>query len=185
MHHNCHVIIHVLTDIPQEASRNNTHSPECDAGQVDILVTLRVRNLTRRNYNRIRSLILPDSRNQLQILKETRTRQGDRLSDIRLVLDPEFEHHRATNVVRSHGDELVEEDVVVDAVADGTANDADGEGESGDGGDEVIWANDGCDDGGGNDDAADSETCENKEAPELIEVVNATNSEGSAAWTVY
>jgi len=37
------------------------------------------------------------------------------------------------------GDEFVDEDVVVGCVADGAADDADGEGEGGDGGDEVLW----------------------------------------------
>lgn len=37
------------------------------------------------------------------------------------------------------GDEFVHEDVVVGRVADGAADDADGEGEGGDGGDEVLW----------------------------------------------
>lgn len=36
--------------------------------------------------------------------------------------------------------------VVVDCVADGAADDPYGEGESGNGGDEIVWADDGCDD---------------------------------------
>lgn len=76
-----------------------------------------------------------------------------------------------------HGDKLVEKDVVVDAVADGATNNTDGEGEGGDGGDEVVGANDGCDDGGRDDDAADPQAGKDKEAPELVEVVDAADGE--------
>lgn len=54
--------------------------------------------------------------------------------------------------------EFVYEDVVVDCVADCSAEDSDCKGEGGDGGDELVWADYCGDDGGGDDDAAYAET---------------------------
>jgi len=82
------------------------------------------------------------------------------------------------------GDELVEEDVVVDGVADDAADDADGEREGGDGRDQVVRADDGRDDGGRDDDAADAEAREDEQAPELVEVVDVCYGERSAACDV-
>ena len=66
------------------------------------------------------------------------------------------------------GDEFLDEDVVVGGVADGAADDADGEREGGDGRDEVVGADDGRHDGGWDDDAADAETGEDQQAPERV-----------------
>ncbi len=78
----------------------------------------------------------------------------------------------------------MDEDVEVGRVADGAADDADAEGEGGDGGDEVVGADDGGDDGGWDDDAADAEAGEDEEAPDLVEVVDAGDGERAAAWIV-
>ena len=78
----------------------------------------------------------------------------------------------------------MDEDVEVGRVADGAADDADAEGEGGDGGDEVVGADDGGDDGGWDDDAADAEAGEDEETPDLVEVVDAGDGERAAPWIV-
>ena len=83
------------------------------------------------------------------------------------------------------GDEFLDEDVIVRGVADGTADDADGEGEGGDCGDEVVGANDGRHDGGGHHNTADSEAREDQETPELVQIVDSRVGEGAAAWEVF
>ena len=52
--------------------------------------------------------------------------------------DSEFEFHGAADVVDGVGDKLVVKDVVVDGVPYATADNADGEGEGRDGGDEIL-----------------------------------------------
>ena len=52
--------------------------------------------------------------------------------------DSEFELHGPADVVDGVGDEFVVEDVVIHRVADAAADDADGEGEGCDCGDEVL-----------------------------------------------
>lgn len=47
MHNYSDMIIHVLIDVPQEATRNNAHSTKCNTGQVDPPIALRKRNLPR------------------------------------------------------------------------------------------------------------------------------------------
>lgn len=83
---------------------------------------------------------------------------------------------------RGDGDELVVEDVVVDGEADGTAKDADGEGKGGDGGDEVVGADDCGDDGAGDNDAANAEAGDDKEAVDGVEVVHFDDGHAAGSW---
>ena len=83
------------------------------------------------------------------------------------------------------GDEFLDEDVVVGGVADGTADDTDREGEGGDGGDEVVGADNGRHDGSGYHNTADAETREDQETPELVQIVDSGIREGAAAWGLF
>lgn len=66
-------------------------------------------------------------------------RDGDSGDDVRFWRgDSEFQFHGPADVVDGVGDEFVVEDVVVDGVAYATADDADGEGEGCDCGDQVL-----------------------------------------------
>ena len=55
--------------------------------------------------------------------------------------------------------------VVVDCVADGATDYPYGKGESRDGGDEIIWADDGCDDGCWDNDSTDSKSADDEYDP--------------------
>lgn len=69
------------------------------------------------------------------------------------------------------GDEFRDKDVVIGCIADGAAYDTYGEGEGGDGGNEVVGADYGCYDGGGDNYAADTEAGEDEEAPGAVESI--------------
>lgn len=114
------------------------------------------------------------ARQQLDLLQQGGPGQLNGFGDLRHGGDVELEDHGAADVVLGVGDEFVEEDVVVDGVADRAADDADGKGQGCDCGDEVVGADDGGDDGGWDDDAADAEAGEDEEAPECVEVVDAS-----------
>lgn len=148
------MIIHVLTDIAQKARRHNTHRPKRNTRQVHVFITLRVGDPACGNHNRIRSLIVPDPRDGLQLLEETRTGQGNRFANICHILDSKLEHHGTANVMGGYGDKFVEKDVVVDAVADTTADNTDCKSEGGNSSDKVVGADDSCDNGGRDDNAA-------------------------------
>ena len=138
MHHDRNVVIHKLADIPQKARRNNTHGAKGDAGVVHVFVAFRKRNLARPDYQGVCRLVARDSRNEVEGREQGCSREGDGLLDVGDVGDAELELHGAANVVGCGGDEFVDEDVVVDAVANGPSDDADGEGEGSDGGDQVL-----------------------------------------------
>jgi len=125
-----------------------------------------------------------DAGDQLEAVEQADAGELDGLGDVGDVCDAELVDHGAADVVFGVGDELVEEDVVVDGVADDGADDADGEREGGDGRDQVVRADDGRDDGGRDDDAADAEAREDEQAPELVEVVDVCYGERSAACDV-
>lgn len=83
----------------------------------------------------------------------------------------EFQLHSAADVIDGVWDEFVVKDVIVGCIADGAANDANGESEGGDRGNEVVGADDGGDNGGRDDDAADAETSENEKTPSAVQRV--------------
>ena len=118
-----------------------------------------------------RSLVFPDAGDCLKAVEETETGELDGVNDVCDVCDAEFGDHGAADVVFCIVDEFVDEDVIVYSVTDDTSDDADGKGEGGDGGDEVVGADDRCDDRGRDDDAANAEACKDEEAPELMKVI--------------
>lgn len=175
------MIIHILIDIPQKARRDNRHRPKRNTRIIHILIGLCIRQLPGPHHHLVRRLIPRDAGYLPQTLDQACPRQRDRLLDIRLILDPEFHQHRATDVFGGGGDEFPDEDVVVGGVADGAADDADGECEGRDGGDQVVGADDGGNDGGRDDDAADSEAGKDEKSPKRVEVVDAGAGKGGAA----
>lgn len=55
--------------------------------------------------------------------------------------------------------------VIVDGITHSTSNDTDGESESGDGSDKIVWADNGCDDGSWDDDSTDAEAADDEDDP--------------------
>lgn len=157
MHHDRDMIIHKLIDIPQKARCYNTHCPKGDTSQVYVFVTFGIGNLPRGDNDRISGLVIPDPGDLLQFLEERCTGESDSFTDEGDVGDAEFEHHGAANIFFSVRDELIEKDVVVDAVTYAATDDTDGEGESGDGGNEIVWAYNGSNNGCRYNNATDAE----------------------------
>ena len=176
------MVVHVLVNVPQKQCCQDTYASKCNTCKVYILVALRIRELTRRNHHLVRGVVASNARDLLQAFQQTGSSKFDGVGDICLVRDAEFEHHGAADVLDSIWHEFLDKDVVVDRVADGTTDDADGQRKGSDGGDEVIGADDGGHDRGWDDDAANAETCEDQEAPELVEVVDTGDGEGAAAY---
>jgi hypothetical protein len=170
MHDNRNMIIHILPNIPQEASRKNTNRSKCNARKVHIPITRSISLLAHQDNKIISRLVPRNARNRLQQRQQASTRILDRSSDVSLICNTELIDHGTTDHLCGVGDELVDEDVVVDAITDGAADHADGEGEGCDGSDEVVGADDCGDDGGGDDDTADPEAGEDEDAPEGVEV---------------
>jgi hypothetical protein len=182
LHDHRYVVVHVLVNVPQKACRNDTHATKRNTGKVHIFVALRICDLTRRNHHLVRGIVASNAWDLLQAIQQTGTGKVDSVQNIRLVRDAEFEHHGATDILDSIWHKFLDKDVVVGRVADGTTDDADGQRKGGDGSDKVVGADDGGHDRGWDDDAANAETCEDQEAPELVEVVDAGDGEGAAAY---
>jgi len=138
-HNHRNMVIHKLIDIPQKARRHHADGPKRNARQIHPLVALRKRRLARRHHHPIRRLIALDPGNELELVEQGGAGEGDGFADEGGVFDAQVQGHGAADVVFGVGDEFVDEDVVVGCVANGAADDADGEGEGGDGGDEVLW----------------------------------------------
>lgn len=129
------MIVHVLINVAQEARRDDAHPAKRDADQVDILVALGKRNLSGPHDDFPRRLVARDAGDQSYLIEEGGAGEGDGRNNGFWIRDAEFEFHCAANVVDCVGGESGDEDVVVGCVADGAADDADGEGEGCDGGD--------------------------------------------------
>ena len=69
LHHHSHMIVHILIDIPQKATRNDTYRPKRQTGQIYILITLRKRNLPRtdNDFPCLRVRIMSNARQQLDL----------------------------------------------------------------------------------------------------------------------
>ena len=129
------MIDHQLVDIAQKASRYDTYRTKRNAGQINILIALRIRYPARTYDNRPRRIIARDTGDYFQFVEQGGAGEDDgRLDDLG-VRDAEFELHDAADIVDGVGDELGDEDVVVSRIANGSADDTDGEGERCDGGD--------------------------------------------------
>jgi hypothetical protein len=145
MHNNGNMIIHILPNIPQKASGKNTNTPKRNARKINILITSSIGLLSRQHNQIIRGLIPSYTGDRVQQRQQAGACVFDCSADICFVCDAELVHGTADHL-RGVGDEFVNEDVVVDAVADRTADHTDGECECCDGGDEVVGADDCGDD---------------------------------------
>ena len=120
------MIVHETIDVSQKAGSNDAHGAKGNARQVDKLVAFGKGYLARSDDHRPAGVIAREPRNHFHLVQEGGTRQSDSLFDVRLVRYPELDSHGSANVVRRIGYELIDEDVVVDAVADATTKDSDG-----------------------------------------------------------
>ena len=75
----------------------------------------------------------------------------------------------------------MDENVVIDGVADRATNYTDGESQRGDRSNEIVWTDDGGDDRSGYNNAPYAEASKNQEAPGTVEVVCIEAGEGGNA----
>ncbi len=134
------MVVHVLGDVLQHQAGDDGHAAKGNTAVVDPRVGGGVRQLARQHD------LVPDgdvaADEGQDVLRQTGAGQDGSLGDLGHVVDLVVDEG-AGDVHRQNGDELVVEDVVVDSVSDGTADDADGERQGRDGGDKIIWADDG------------------------------------------
>lgn len=176
------MVVHVFVNVPQKACCYDAHGSKRNTRKVHIFVALRICELTRRNHHLVRGVVASNAWDLLQAIQQTGSSESDGVGDICLVRDAEFEQHGAADVLDSIWHEFLDKDIVVGRVADGTTDDADGQRKGGDGGDEVVGADDGGHDRGWDDDTANAETREDQEAPDFVEVIDTCDGEGAAAY---
>jgi hypothetical protein len=128
MHHNSNMLIHILLNTPQPARGQNRHPAKSNTHIINPLVTLRIRNLPSLDNGFVSGLVACDSGDLSQPFQQGGPRQLDGVGDVGHVGDVQVLEHDAADVVFGVGEEFVEENVVVDGVADAAADDADGEG---------------------------------------------------------
>ena len=175
------MVVHVLVDVAEEAGRDNGDAAESDRDKIHVLVRLGVGNLAGRDDHLVCLLAAGDAGDEFEVVEQGSGGEFDCFGDEADVRDAEFEHHSAADILDGVRLELLCEDVVVDGVADSAADDADGQSQSGHGGDEVIGADDGGHDGCRDDNAADTDTGEDQETPESGQVVDTGDSQAAAA----
>lgn len=132
------MVSHVLGDIAQEARSQDGDDSKGNADIVHPLVGFNVGDLAGRDHHCVCGLVTSDAGNQFEFVQQRSTRELDCIGDQRHAGDVELSHHHAADVVLRQRDELGDEDVVVDTVADAAAYNANGQSESGDGGNEIL-----------------------------------------------
>lgn len=182
LHVDSNVISHVLLNVSQEQTANDGNTTECNRDVVNVRVGCRVRLLTR--LDQVRVVGSGDTRQQSDLVEQTGASELDNGGDFWGAGDAEDVGSAADDCDGVLG-ELLDEDIVVDCVADGTSQDTDTEGEGGDGGDEVVGTDDGCDDGGGDDDTTNTETRDDEEErSEPVAVFESKSSHTTTTWSM-
>jgi len=180
MNNNGNMIIHILANIFQKQTRDNSHRPKCNTHIINIRIRLRVRQLACK-HNVIPNRHIPINLRQLQdLVKQTGAREFDCLGNSRDIKDVVFDKCDS-DAFTQFGHEFVVEDVVVGCVADYAADDTDCEGEGGDSGDEVIRTDDRGDDWGWDYDTSNPEAGDDEDAVHGLYVVDSSGGESAAA----
>ncbi|KIW57303.1 hypothetical protein PV05_05872 [Exophiala xenobiotica] len=162
LHDHSNMIIHILVDIAKEDARQDGNASESNTRQVHVLITFCIRNLACQHDHLVRRFVSSDAGDLLDAFEQTRRRELNRLSDVCGVCDAKLQGHGAANVLGCVGHELVHEHIVVNRVPDTTANDADGQGQCGDRGDNVIGTDNRGHDRSGDDDATNTQATEDE-----------------------
>lgn len=119
------MVIHVLVNIPQEAARNNANHPESNTSQINPSVALCKRHLASLYHGLVCERFTLDAWELIEFLEQGGTCQLNGLSNHWDARDVEFGDHDAPDIVLCVRDEFVDEDVIVDRVANGAAYDPD------------------------------------------------------------
>lgn len=133
------------------------------------------------NDHLVRRLIAGHAGEVDDVLGQRRRGVLDRGGDLGLVEYTQFADHDVGDGGDEARLELLHKDAVVDCVGDAAADDADGQGQGRDRGDDVVGADDGGDDAGRDDDAADAETANEQEGVHGVQVVRVGARQGPRA----
>jgi len=174
------MVIHVLINISQQATRNNRNPSKRNTRIIHIWIACRIRQLASRDKNLPLGHIAIDARHMEDFVDQARADELCNLPDSGAVVDLVL-HARDGDVLCQVGDELVVEDVVVDGIPDCAADNADGQRERRNGGDQVVRTDDGCHDGCRDDNAADAEAGDDEDAVDGVHVVAGCGGECAAA----
>jgi hypothetical protein len=161
VHDHRDVVVHIGADIPQKARREDADRPKRDARIVDVLVRVGKGLLSRKHHHVIRRRVARNTRDRVEQREETARRILDGGANIAPVGDVQLEHHELADHLRGGRDELVDENIVIDAVSDRAPDHPDSQSKSSNGGDKVVGADNGGDYRRGNDNAADSKAGHN------------------------
>lgn len=118
MHNNSNMIIHILGNITQKASREDRHPTEPNTRIINPLVALRIRDPPGRHNSIIRSLVPRNPGDLAEAVEQRGAGELDCFGDERGICDVELGARELADVVFCVGLELGDEDVVVDCVAD-------------------------------------------------------------------
>lgn len=103
MHYHSDVIIHVLGDISEETSSQDTDSTECNTDIVNVLVRLSIRELTSVNHQLVGARYAFNAWKLFEEGEKRGTCDYDCLADDGLGCDVELSDHCAADEVRSSG----------------------------------------------------------------------------------
>jgi hypothetical protein len=106
MHNNSNMIVHILRDIAQEARRDDTDTTKCNAHVVDILVSLRVRELTCVYYQLVRPWSALDARKLVKQRQQRSSGNLDCLLDNKRRSDVKLGYHDTTDEVSCRRNEF-------------------------------------------------------------------------------
>ena len=111
------MIIHIRTNIAQEDRGDDTDGPKRCAGIIHVLVALGVSLLASQHNHVVGGLVAGNAGDGVEEGEERGARVDDGVVDVGLVEDVELGEHGVADELGGVGDELFDEDIVVDAVA--------------------------------------------------------------------
>lgn len=175
------MVVHVWADIAQEDSGKDRDSSESNANIIHPGIGCSEGLLSSVNDIIPDCKIAIDTWKILDLFGKRSTGENDGILDGSAVKNTMLDK-RGGNLELQLWDYLAVENVVVGRVPDGASNDTDGESESGDGRDEVVGTDNSGDDGSWNNDSADTETSNDEDWVDSVEVVRSCDGHGTAAY---
>ena len=145
MDDNRDVVVHVFRDVAQETRRDDGHRTKGNTGIVDIGVRVSICFLAGKHKCVPDCDVSIDTGQVQDVLDKGSTSESPDFRDDSHVVDlvVDSSDHELFGEL---GNELVVEDVVVSRVADSSTNDSNSQSERCDCGNEIVRADDGCDD---------------------------------------
>lgn len=170
MHDDSNVIVHVLANVTQEHTCNDRNSTECDTYVVYIWICICETLLARYDDVVPDREIAIDTRHVLNFVDKTCASELSNFSDDGDIKDIMSETCEG-DFEGELGNEFIQENVVIGGVSNGASDDTNGEREGCNGCDQIVWADNGGDDGSRYDDSTDAEASDNEDTVDSLDVV--------------